>query len=66
MKWMTSFERVGYEKGKVESFEEGIEEGVTKVAANLIAAGQSNAFITEVTGLSDAEIDKLRTMHQLN
>lgn len=44
-------------------FEKGLHEGMTTVAVRLIANGLSNAAITEITGLSDAEIDKLRTMH---
>ncbi|MDR2142336.1 MAG: hypothetical protein LBR11_11220 [Deltaproteobacteria bacterium] len=41
-------------------FEEGREEGVKKVALNLLKKGSSVSFVVETTGLAEEVVKKLR------
>ena len=54
----------GIEKGKEEGIAEGIEkgkeEGIKQVALNLLSKGQNPDSVSQATGLSKEEVDKLR------
>jgi hypothetical protein len=58
------FEQQGIEKGKEEGIkkgkEEGIKEGIIKTARNLLKEGAEVAFVVKITGLSEAEVLKLK------
>lgn len=49
----------GREAGREEGREEGRDEGRTEVALNLLRKGLSVSLISEVTGLSAVEVEKL-------
>ena len=49
----------GYDKGRKEGKEEGIKEGIAEVAKKLKDKNVDIETITEVTGLSKEEIEKL-------
>ena len=48
------------ESGREEGREEGLKEGQSKIAMNLIRIGASCEIITQVTGLSEEEVSKLK------
>ena len=50
----------GMEKGKAEGMQEGMEKGMQAVALNMLKKSADIAFISEVTGLSVDEINKLK------
>ena len=50
----------GLEQGKIEGREQGLEQGKIEVALNMLRKNSELSFITEVTGLSEDEINKLR------
>ncbi|MGB3616651.1 MAG: hypothetical protein WBA12_00905, partial [Catalinimonas sp.] len=50
----------GIEKGMQEGIEKGMQEGIREVALNAIRKGKSDALITELTGLTQEEIEALR------
>ncbi len=64
MEWMTSWEKIGLEKGLKQGLEQGREEGVLKskeeIAAKMLAKGLDPAMVGEVTGLSADQISKLK------
>ena len=49
-----------YDKGHAEGMEKGREEGMQAVALNMLKKGADIAFISEVTGLSVDEVNKLK------
>ena len=51
----------GMEKGKAEGIEEGMERGKAEVAKAMLAEGDPASKIAKVTGLSEKEIDELKT-----
>ena len=55
-------ERRGIKKG----MEKGLEKGIRKTALRMIAKGYSNVVITEVTDLSENEIENLREQYRLS
>ena len=52
--------QVGIEKGRQEGMEKGMEKGKKKIALNLLEKKAELSFISEVTGLSVKEIEKLK------
>ena len=52
--------QVGLEKGMEKGLEKGLEKGKKKVALNLLEKNAELSFISEVTGLSVKEIEKLK------
>ena len=50
----------GIQQGRVEGRQEGMQEGMQKVALNMMQKQLDIAVISEVTGLSEAEIKKLK------
>jgi len=68
---MTSYEKVGYRKGKREGklegekggFAKGEQASLTKVASRMLAEGLPRELVAKVTGLPDSEIDKLLIVH---
>ncbi len=58
------YEKFAKAEGKAEGIEEGIEEGKLnekiKIAENLISAGSTNEFISQITGLNNDRIDEIR------
>ena len=56
--------KVIYEGGIIVGKQQGREEKGLEIALNLISMGLSNADISKATGLSEPDIDKLRTTQQ--
>ena len=54
-----AIESAGYNKGKKEGIIEGRKEGIFSVAKNLLQQGISIEVISEATGLTKEEIEKL-------
>lgn len=58
--YVTSFERIGYKKGKEEGLQEDIEKGMKReMAKKLLEKGFSPEEISEITRLSDEDIRKI-------
>jgi flagellar biosynthesis/type III secretory pathway protein FliH len=51
----------GREEGRAEGFEKGFDIGLEKTAINMIRNGEPDSKITLYTGLSEEQIEKLRT-----
>ncbi len=50
----------GLKKGRLEGIEKGMEKGMQAVALNMLKAKADLSFISKMTGLSEAEIEKLK------
>ncbi|PRX67108.1 putative transposase/invertase (TIGR01784 family) [Cohnella sp. SGD-V74] len=60
MEWMTSWEKMGLEKGLKQGREEGVLKSKEEIAAKMLAKGLDPAMVGEVTGLSADKINKLK------
>ena len=49
-----------HEREREKGREEGLKEGQSKIAMNLIRLGASHEIITQATGLSEEEVSKLK------
>ena len=56
---MRDFKEEGFEKGKLEGLKEGIKERNYEIAKNLKKSGLDEKFISDNTGLSIEEVEKL-------
>ena len=59
-------EEKGREEGEAKGREEGEAKGKAEIAKNLLAKGLDTSFISEVTGLSVPEIEKLSGRSRVN
>jgi len=57
---LSEAERRGMEKGIQKGIEKGIEKGIVAVAQKMLLAGSIPEFVSEITGLTVEEIEKLR------
>jgi predicted transposase/invertase (TIGR01784 family) len=61
MPYVTSWERIGEERGKEIGEETGIEKGKLQTARELVKRGVDINIVAEATGFSREQIEKLTT-----